>query len=491
MKKKILATFAFLNCCSLVLSLQITVPVRSAASNCLAPHLAQNAKLDNMHRTLSSYNAQSAVVSQTQLADFSHFAASTPFGVQKWLEDVVTPFGGNQAPVWHKTRHYKYDGQPATISEGLGYSMWMSLESGDVANFHRILDFTMRKMVSDTGVICWLFDNEHRRVIDKGSAPDGDLDVLEALMRADQAGVLSPDEKEFLFKLAAAVAKHDFIEMGGRSILKVGDHWGVSGKDVTYNPSYIRPLTMLRMAQYLPEDLAARVTKAIDDGIEITRLAQKDTESKLIAHFIQLHFEGDKLEFKHVGDYSWDSFRIVHSLIEYADYLKQVEKSGSITLQELKNLENTTGILYDLYMFQKNLKEDQRYMDSYTHSGKLNTTSAQVGCMSAWLLLSIEFKDTKMSYRILQKMEARLKYIQALGTDRVERLWDPPVMWVNKYYQGYWFQRFHRTMFSSRDRANTFLVTPALSDINYIRRLVKSYTGMRPYQFVIMVQSAA
>ena len=131
------------------------------------------------------------------------------------------------------------DDTTATISEGMGYGMLLTAYFGEKSIFDGLFEFYKSKRTSKAhNFMAWKVTCDS--VIDPGSATDGDLDVVFALIVAHyQWGEDYLDEAKDIISI---LKEHYFVNCNSVYTMKPGGHWG--GCDITdmsyYSPAYFR-----------------------------------------------------------------------------------------------------------------------------------------------------------------------------------------------------------------------------------------------------------
>lgn len=170
----------------------------------------------------------------------------------------------------------------ATVSEGIGYGMLLTVAFGDQAAFDGLYAYYNQALNGDTGLMHWLrygcdahHDTKYNGFPD-GAAADADLDVAMSLIMADckwgdgnYAGEAT--------KVIANIRQHMFGKSGDREMLLPGDSaWFHSMGDGCVNYSYFAPAYYREFAKVETGE-AGFWNKAADDAYPLLEQAADES----------------------------------------------------------------------------------------------------------------------------------------------------------------------------------------------------------------------
>jgi len=176
---------------------------------------------------------------------------------------------------------WENDRPDASVSEGIGYGMLLTVSYGDRAAFDGLLAYA-KKMHDDNGLMHWLRYgcDAHRDTKYSGSpdnsASDADLDLAMSLLMAKckWGDARYGDEATPVIN---AIRKNMFMEVNGLHVLQPGDSsWFNDLGSGCINYSYLAPAYYRAFAKHVPAD-ADYWNKAAEDTYELLAKASNSS----------------------------------------------------------------------------------------------------------------------------------------------------------------------------------------------------------------------
>jgi len=178
-------------------------------------------------------------------------------------------------------------------SEGMGYGMYIALQTGDQGTFNSLLNGL--SYFSKPNNLFYAYVTSEGNMPARSdairnpdaSAADADIYIASSLIQAHNLVVrgrwTAPQGASYLQRaqqIMNAIWENDIIERGGRLIIKPSDHdWPVWGDGrVAYNPSYFAP-AMLRFFASHDSNPAHNWNKVIQDGYDLMNVIMENSSS--------------------------------------------------------------------------------------------------------------------------------------------------------------------------------------------------------------------
>lgn len=196
---------------------------------------------------------------------------------QAWKDIHLEDCGGGV----HRVRweNAKLD---ATVSEGIGYGMLLTVMWGDQVAFDGLFNYYKQALNPDTGLMHWLrygcdaHSEQTYNQFPDGAAADADLDVAMALIMADckwGGGSYASDASAVI----ANIRSHMFMTHNDLEVLQPGDSsWFDGMGNGCVNYSYFAPAYYREYARY-DEENAAFWHKAADDTYPVLVAGSNET----------------------------------------------------------------------------------------------------------------------------------------------------------------------------------------------------------------------
>jgi endoglucanase len=141
-------------------------------------------------------------------------------------------------------RVIRHDQGGDTVSEGQAYALLSAVAVGDLARFDMAWSWAKRHLQRSDGLLSWRW--HEGKVVDRGAAPDADVDAAHALLLAAER-FAQPSYRKEAVAIGKAVLVNATVELPDQRPVLVAGSWAREAPFVI-NPSYFAPRAFAELA---------------------------------------------------------------------------------------------------------------------------------------------------------------------------------------------------------------------------------------------------